>query len=102
MLILVHATEARKMAGEARIMPTHLTARLAWHNDGWNGSICRAPERNTYCVGCKSFPGDVIARERDLKREQLLAGLAGSELEGYIPPCNYSYNAFGLSGIEPA
>jgi hypothetical protein len=77
-------------------MPTHLTARLAWHNDGWNGSICRSPEHNTYCVGCKSFPGDVIARERDLKREQLLAGRAGSELEGYIPPCSYSYNAFGI------
>ncbi|GLI95537.1 AAA family ATPase [Methylocystis echinoides] len=78
-------------------MPTHLTARLAWHNDGWDGSICRSPERNTYCVGCKSFPGDVIARERDLKREQSLAGRAGAKLEGYIPPCSYSYNAFGLS-----
>ena len=77
-------------------MPTHLTARLAWHNDGWDGSVCRSPERNTYCVGCKSFPGDVIARERDLKRELLLAGRAGGKLEGYIPPCNYSYNAFGL------
>jgi exodeoxyribonuclease V alpha subunit len=50
-------------------MPKHLTARLAWHNDGWDGSVCRSPECNTYCVGCKSFPGDVIARERDLKRE---------------------------------
>src|SRR5271169_3877254 len=68
-------------------MPTHLTARLAWHNDGWDGSVCRSPERNTYCVGCKSFPGDVIARGRDLKREQLLAGRAGGKLEGYIPPC---------------
>jgi exodeoxyribonuclease V alpha subunit len=76
-------------------MPTHLTARLAWHNDGWDGSVCRSPERNTYCVGCKSFPGDMIARERDLKREQLLAGRVGKELEGYVPPCSYSYNAFG-------
>jgi exodeoxyribonuclease V alpha subunit len=78
-------------------MPTHLTARLAWHNDGWDGSVCRSPERNTYCIGCKSFPGDVIARERDLKREQQLAGRAGAKLEGYIPPCSYSYNAFDLS-----
>jgi exodeoxyribonuclease V alpha subunit len=83
-------------------VPTHLTARLAWHNDGWDGSVCRAPERNTYCVGCKSFPGDVIARERDLKREQALAGRAGSKLGGYIPPCNYSYNAFGPAAAAAA
>ena len=77
-------------------MPTHLTARLAWHNDGWNGSICQAPEKNTYCVGCKSFPGDVIARERDLERERHFAGRSADKLEGYVPPCSYSYNAFGL------
>ena len=76
-------------------MPTHITARLAWHNDGWNGAICKAPEKNTYCVGCRSFPGDVIARERDLKTEKRLAGRSGAKLEGYVPPCSYSYNAFG-------
>jgi hypothetical protein len=77
-------------------MPTHITARLAWHDDGWNGSICRAPEKNTYCVGCKSFPGDVIARGRDLDREIKLAGRTPDAFEGYVPPCSYSYNAFGL------
>jgi exodeoxyribonuclease V alpha subunit len=83
-------------------MPTHLTARLAWHNDGWNGAICRAPERNSYCVGCKSFPGDVIARERDLDKEKRLAGLSGEKLLGYVPPCSYSYNAFGLDEAPAA
>ncbi|KJK23497.1 hypothetical protein UB46_15655 [Burkholderiaceae bacterium 16] len=83
-------------------MPTHITARLAWHNDGWNGSICTAPEKNTYCVGCKSFPGDVIARERDLERERRLAGRPGGNLEGYVPPCSYSYNAFGQNETPSA
>jgi len=78
-------------------MPTHLTARLAWHNDGWNGAICREPELNTYCVGAKSYPGDVIARERDLNVEKGCAGCAGDALpNGYVPPCCYSYNAFGV------
>ncbi len=77
-------------------MPTHMTARLAWHNDGWNGAICKEPEKNTYCVGCKSFPGDVILRERKLDIEKKYAGCSGSKLEGYVPPCSYSYNAFGL------
>jgi len=25
-------------------MTNHLTARLAWHVDGWNGRICEKPE----------------------------------------------------------
>jgi exodeoxyribonuclease V alpha subunit len=83
-------------------MPTHITARLAWHNDGWNGAICKAPAKNSYCVGCKSFPGDVIARERDLKTEERLAGCSGAKLEGYVPPCSYSYNAFGLEEAPSA
>jgi exodeoxyribonuclease V alpha subunit len=83
-------------------LPTHITARLAWHNDGWDGSVCKAPEKNTYCVGCKSFPGDVIARDRDLEVEKRLAGRAGRELEGYIPPCSYSYNAFGPHEAQSA
>jgi exodeoxyribonuclease V alpha subunit len=83
-------------------VPTHVTARLAWHNDGWNGAICKAPEENTYCVGWKSFPGDVIARERDLAIEKCHAGCPGNALEGYIPPCSYSYNAFGLESAPAA
>ncbi|WP_174438031.1 AAA family ATPase [Azospirillum formosense] len=77
-------------------MPTHITARLAWHNDGWNGTVCRQPERNTYCTGAKSYPGDVIARERDLANEQRCAGCLGAAPpEQYVPPCSYSFNAFG-------
>ncbi len=83
-------------------MPTHVTARLAWHNDGWNGAVCKKPEENTYCVGWKSHPGDVIARERDLTIEKRNAGCAGMALKGYIPPCSYSYNAFGLEGAQAA
>ncbi len=83
-------------------MPTHITARLAWHNDGWNGSICKAPEKNTYCIGCKSYPGDVIARERKLDVERPLAGRRGDQLEGYVPPCSYSYNAFGTVEVPSA
>jgi hypothetical protein len=60
-------------------MPTHITARLAWHNDGWNGAVCKEPDKNTHCVGCKSFPGDVIARERDLDVEKRRAGCAGAD-----------------------
>lgn len=38
----------------------------------------------------------MISRERDLDVEKLRAGCAGAKPEGYVPPCSYSYNAFGL------
>ena len=82
-------------------MPTHITARIAWHDDGWNGHVCRRPDLNTYCIGQKSYPGDVIARERnlDVEIQDGCAGCAGGDLNGYIPPCCYSYNAFGLKDV---
>ena len=83
-------------------MPTHVTARLAWHNEGWDGRVCQSPEKNTYCVGLKSFPGDVIARERDLDLEKSHAGCLAKTLKGYVPPCSYSYNAFGLDEAPAA
>ena len=66
-------------------MTVHLTARLAWHDDGWNGRICERPDCNSYCVGMHSYPGDVVARERDLDKEMAQAGkplakLGGAEL----------------------
>lgn len=75
-------------------MPVHVTARLAWHDDGWNGRICRDPARNTYCVGCYSFPGQMIAERRDLTKEKAVAGRPIASLD-FIPPCIYSANAFG-------
>ena len=81
-------------------MTTHITARLAWHDDGWNGRICRRPACNTYCVGSHSFPGDLIARERNVTLEEEHAGQAVSRLRNRdLPPCIYSINAFGSEPI---
>jgi hypothetical protein len=75
-------------------MTVHLTARLAWHRDGWNGHVCSQPERNTYCIGGHSYPGDLIARKRDLAWEKEHAGRSCAGLDR-VPPCIYSLNAFG-------
>ena len=81
-------------------MATHLTARLAWHDNGWNGAICRQPASNSYCVGRHSYPGDVIARQRDTSREIANAGCSVGSLHGAdLPPCVYSVNAFGGDAI---
>lgn len=31
-------------------IPHHLTMRVAWHDAKWNGTICRHPSANPYCV----------------------------------------------------
>lgn len=82
-------------------MTVHLTARIAWHDNGWDGRICEHPELNSYCVGCQSYPGDVIARERQLDQEMANAGKPISDLKSSeLPPCVYSANAFGPDTIR--
>lgn len=78
-------------------MPKHLSARLAWHMNGWNGHVCQNPAANTYCVGLHSYPGEMIAEQRRLEIEKAQAGehSTSPKLQGYIPPCVYSFNAFG-------
>lgn len=72
----------------------HLSARLAWHLDGWNGRICSNPAANTYCVGPYSYPGTMIADRRDIEWEQANKGQCCTKIDS-IPPCIYSINAFG-------
>lgn len=80
-------------------MTTHMTLRLAWHNDGWNGRICQNPAQNTYCVGCASYPGELIREQRDLEWEKRNAGKKFNELEK-PPACMYSGSAFAEEGCE--
>lgn len=84
-------------------MPTqatkHISVRLAWHDSGWNGCICRNPKANTYCVGQYSYQRDLIVRERDLAWEQPLAGQPCSQLD-QATPCIHSINAFGPDELQ--
>ena len=79
-------------------MTVHLSARLAWHMEGWNGRVCRDPAANTFCVGHHSYPGDQIRVSRDLDWEVANAGASCSRTDG-MPPCVYSVNAFGKETI---
>ncbi len=75
-------------------MTTHISARVAWHNDGWNGRICKNPAANTFCVGSHSYPGNYIFKRRCLEWENSNAGTKCNDLER-IPPCSFSINMFG-------
>lgn len=82
-------------------MIKHLSLRVAWHNEGWNGEPCKEPEKNTYCIGRYSYPGDTIKEKRQLG--QLGNGKSKcyscQKVNGALP-CAYSINAFGKDSIE--
>lgn len=80
-------------------MTTHISARIAWHMDGWNGRICKNPAANTYCSGQFSYPGQMVAERRDLGWEEQHKGQCCSKLD-QIPPCIYSINAFGTQELK--
>lgn len=82
-------------------MVNHVSARVAWHNNGWNGHICKNPKENTYCVGQQSYPGNMISERRDLNWEMQtnIAGCSCAKLDK-IPPCIYSINAFGKEQLK--
>lgn len=61
----------------------HLTIRVAWHDNRWNGRICAAPSLNGYCLAL-----DRIRKDRDDAKEDRLAGRPWSSLKrGETPPC---------------
>lgn len=79
-------------------MTVHMSARLAWHMDGWDGHVCQDPTANTYCVGTHSYPGEMIAERRNLSLEIADAGKCCTKIN-HIPACCYSINAFGSKSI---
>lgn len=66
--------------------------------DGWNGRICKYPASNTYCVGPHSYPGTMIADNREIDWEEENKGRPCSKIDK-IPPCVYSINAFGSDSL---
>ncbi|WP_114294139.1 AAA family ATPase [Pseudosulfitobacter sp. DSM 107133] len=74
-------------------MTTHLSARLTWHDTGWNGRICSAPGLNSACM-----EHEHVREGRDLNVEVPNSGCELSRLlgtTGYMPPCARDANTFG-------
>lgn len=68
----------------------HLSVRVAWHDNRWNGAVCNDPVRNSYCLDL-----DRIRRDRrdevELKfKGKLFADIAPDDL----PPCKAEAGAF--------
>lgn len=74
----------------------HLSVRMAWHDNNWNGKVCCNPEGNTYCTGAHSLLSGRIEKKKKTKIEQ---GLNDQYIKGNfdlsdVPPCYWSINAF--------
>lgn len=68
----------------------HLTARVAWHDSKWNGTVCRQPSCNSFCTAL-----DRIREERDDAREDSQAGKRWSALGPEdLPACRAESGAF--------
>ena len=72
------------MIAGARPLPTqHLSIRVPWHDNGWNGTVCAKPGSNTACRSLSR-----IAESKDDTAENEVAGCAFAELApGKLPPC---------------
>lgn len=68
----------------------HLNVRVAWHDDRWNGTVCKNPLANSYCMDL-----DRIRAERNDVVELKLAGKSFSEIDPkLLPPCRAESAAF--------
>lgn len=61
----------------------HISIRIPWHDAGWDGTVCRAPSRNTSCLKLINIAGN-----KDEAAEEKIAGKSFADLpvDG-IPPC---------------
>lgn len=76
-------------------MTTHLSARIAWHDSGWNGAVCAKPSCNASCIA-----HEYIRDARDDVREDQLATRPFADLTDYLPPCSYEAATYGARGYR--
>lgn len=68
----------------------HLNVRVAWHDNRWNGSVCKDPAGNSFCMDLKR-----IRQERIDEQEVEVAGKWFDELPAEsLPPCRAESAAF--------
>lgn len=73
-----------KIKNDAKQFPTrHISIRVPWHDNAWNGTVCTNPARNTSCLKLKN-----IFESKDEKSEATIAGKSLQILDqSQFPPC---------------
>lgn len=60
----------------------HISLRVAWHDRGWDGTVCQDPVGNASCILLKN-----VGPNREDAREVSLAGKGMLDGRSYVPPC---------------
>jgi hypothetical protein len=74
-------------------MPQHLSIRVPWHDNNWNGTVCRHPEYNQACRALRP-----VALSKNDELESAVAGKSIVANDGYMPPCLRECGAFMSEG----
>ncbi len=80
-------------------MTTHLSARLVWHDRGWDGHVCDHPRQNAFCV-IQQHIRESLSNPEKMQREVDNAGVALADLDGWQPPCSRDPLAFSSIGCS--
>ncbi|MBN1188105.1 MAG: AAA family ATPase [Bacteroidales bacterium] len=77
----------------------HFTFRVAWHDNGWNGTLCNHPEKNHYCSGFNSLLSERLRKRKEKNYQKELDYHGQPVSEKYLPPCFWGINIFGEDTI---
>ena len=68
----------------------HISIRVPWHDNNWNGSVCNCPQNNPFCMMLRN-----ISLAKDAKLEQKQAGISWSQFTAdLLPACKGENGGF--------
>lgn len=68
----------------------HISIRVPWHDNNWNGSVCCKPEGNPFCMALHN-----IATRKNVQAEESIAGTPWNKLTpSTLPPCHGENGSF--------
>ncbi|RYZ81699.1 MAG: RNA helicase, partial [Proteobacteria bacterium] len=71
------------MSKQNQFITHHLSIRVPWHDDGWNGTVCKDPVANSACLVLET-----CAKKKQEALEALVAGKSFDTLaDEQLPPC---------------
>jgi hypothetical protein len=71
------------IAGSRRLPVSNISIRVPWHDNGWNGTVCRHPSANTSCLVLSRIAGEKRDGELDQNAGRALPDLP----QAAYPPC---------------
>ncbi len=68
----------------------HISVRVPWHDSGWNGFVCKSPQRNVACLKLKN-----ISENKNESVEEAISGTSFADLrQNQLPPCMQERGTF--------